>query len=296
MDDTNLIKLQHFFSVDTRIKKEMYNNTPPSDNGYLDEKSLCQYTDNLEDSLKYMFTELKCISLDIFGKDDYILNKIEDLEVLVKNSFYLSGLDIDKLRNFYKSFITNMEPDFIDEVKKECVGYKMFQDLPIDKANTVNELLHLIHSYVLNNENILHRIPVVAQKTNEYGYEIVLRGSSNNTFSELFNGLPLDLDVGPTDMVCLDDEKLLMMVRDRGHALTIEITLNNDIARVEYFIPKLCNIDMINVLPGVNKVNEDSCGATGIFEVNKNDLSGSLIAFISKVPMDSDMVFNNKTI
>ncbi len=38
--------------------------------------------------------------------------------------------------------------------------------------------------------------------------------------------------------------------------LTIEVTLNNNIARIEYFIPKLCNIEMINNLPGVNKVNK----------------------------------------
>ena len=29
MNNTNLIKIEHFFEVDNRIKKEMYNNVPP---------------------------------------------------------------------------------------------------------------------------------------------------------------------------------------------------------------------------------------------------------------------------
>ncbi len=80
-----------------------------------------------------------------------------------------------------------------------------------------------------------------------------------------------------------------MMIRDRGHALTIEISLNNNIARLEYFIPKLCNIDMINSLPGVNKVNKNSIGATGILEIDINKLPNCLFDLISRVPMDSDM-------
>ena len=82
------------------------------------------------------------------------------------------------------------------------------------------------------------------------------------------------------------------MVRDRGHALSIEITLNNDKARIEYFIPKLWNIDMINKLPGVNKVDNNSVGATGVIEVDKNELPQVLFNFISKVPMDSDMILH----
>lgn len=86
-----------------------------------------------------------------------------------------------------------------------------------------------------------------------------------------------------------------MMVRDVGHALTIEVTINNNIARMEYFIPKLCNINMINALPGVNKVNENSIGATGVIETDISNLSGTLFYFISKVPTDLDMVFESRT-
>ena len=65
-------------------------------------------------------------------------------------------------------------------------------------------------------------------------------------------------------------------------------------ARLEYFIPKLCNIDMINALPGVNKVNANSIGATGVIEVETANLSKTLFSFIEKVPTDDDMIFESK--
>lgn len=46
---------------------------------------------------------------------------------------------------------------------------------------------------------------------------------------------------------------------------------------------------MINRLPGVNKVNKDSVGATGVMEVKISDLPKTLFNFISMVPTDLDM-------
>ena len=123
MLDEKLIKLQHFFESDLKIKKEMYDMAPLGDNQYVDELSVEKYTDKINDSLIYMFSELKCIALDIFGVDSIVMNNIIMLEDKIKNSFYSCGFDIEKLRLFYKNCISNIEMDFIDLVKKECVGY-----------------------------------------------------------------------------------------------------------------------------------------------------------------------------
>ena len=69
MEDEKLIKLQHFFSVDVRIKKEIYDIAPQSLGEYTDEISVSKYTNELNDSLIYIFSELKCVVLDIFGKN-----------------------------------------------------------------------------------------------------------------------------------------------------------------------------------------------------------------------------------
>lgn len=288
MVDEGLIKLQHFFEVDLKIKKEMLNIAPP---GYNQNYDVEKYSDTINDSLIYIFSELKCIASDIFGLKSEIMNKIIVMENVIKNNFYSCGYDINKLRLFYKNCISDMELDFINAVKEECVGYTFGGTSSAQNAKTINEILHFMHSFVLNNEQILQSIPLINKKENDYKYPISLRGLKVPMFEQLLALFPNDLDVGWTDMVAVNERKLLMMVRDRGHALTIEITLNLQTARLEYFIPKLCNIDMINDLPGINKVNQDSVGATGVIEIPISDLPNVLFNFISKVPTDSDMVF-----
>lgn len=287
-----MIKLQHFFQVDLEIKKGMYA-LAPVNLKYYDESSIKKYTDNLDDLLSYIFIELKCIAIDIFGKNSNVILKISSMEEIIKNQFYSCGFDIDRLKKFYEIYISNMTNDFINGVKQECVGYKFGSTSSIEIACSLNEVLHFMHSYIINNENILESIPLISEKYNEFDYEIQLRGNKSDKFELIFKQFPENIYVGPTDMVIINEKKLIMMVRDRGHALSIEVSLNNDIARIEYFIPKLCNIDMINALPGINRVNNDSIGATGVIEVNINELSETLFNFISKVPMDSDMVFDN---
>ncbi len=284
-----IIKLQHFFETDLRIKKGMYNLAPTSIK-YLDENSIQKYTDELDELITYMFTEFKCISVDIFGKESNVLDRICFLENVTKNNFYSCGFDIEKLKKFYNNCISNMKQEFIDSVKDECVvGYPFCGTDSIEQATSTNEVLHFIHSYIVNNDEILQAIPLIKEKNNEYNYPISLRGVNTQQFNKLFEEFPLNMDVGWTDMVVINEKKLIMMVRDRGHALSIEVSLNGDIARIEYFIPKLCNIEMINKLPGVNKVNTDSIGATGVIQIPINDLSSTLFNFISKVPTDSDM-------
>ncbi len=222
------------------------------------------------------------------------MSKITEMENIIINNFYSCGYDIVKLQSFYKNFVSNMELDFINAVKEECVGYYIFSGFSsAKKAKTINEILHFMHSFILNNEQILQSIPLIDKKENDYEYPISLRGVKVPAFEQLLALFPNDLDVGCTDMVAINERKLLMMVRDRGHALTIEITLDLQKVRIEYFIPKICNVDMVNNLPGINKVNQDSVGATGIIDdIPISDLPNTLFNFISKVPMDSDIIIN----
>lgn len=290
MNQNLMVKLQHFFEVDLRIKREMYNIAPQSKEGYIDENTVLKYTDELNDSLNYIFSELKCVIVDLWGSESLAFKKVIELEKTIKNEFYSCGLDMNKLTLFYRNRISDMNLDFINLVKKNCVGYSMHSYGVIEQSNTINEILHFLHSYILNNEYILQALPELNKKINEYNYPITLRGTPSILFEKLFEQFPTNIDVGWTDMVTINEKKLLMMIRDRGHALTIEITLSGNIARVEYFIPKLCNIDMINSLPGINKVNQDSVGATGVFEKDINELPNALFDFIAHVPTDLDMV------
>ena len=83
------------------------------------------------------------------------------------------------------------------------------------------------------------------------------------------------------------------MIRDRGHALSIQIDISDqDNIYVDYYIPKICNIDMVNSLKGVRKVDEHSMFTNGCFQTNINNLNIELFKFISMVPTDLDMNFN----
>ncbi len=186
-----------------------------------------------------------------------------------------------------------MHLDFINSVKRECVGYTRGGFSSIEKATSINELLHFFHSYVLNNNYLLKSVTLIQSKKNEFNYPINLRGIYVSLFERIFQQFPTNMNVGWTDLVAINERKLIMMIRDRGHALSIEISILGNIARIEYFIPKLCNIDMINSLPGINPVNENSVGATGVFETNLINLPEELFYFISKVPTDSDMILKS---
>ena len=281
----NLIKLQHFFELDNRLKKEIYDICPPTD--YTDSESLVKYTDRLYESLNYIFAELKEIANDFFKDNSFVLSRIEAFEKVAKDGFYESGLDINNLRIFYKHYISNMKEDFLNSIKENCVGYKLSFSSPLNKTTSINEMIHFFHSHILNDDKLLGSIPLVSEKINKYEYPIRLRGLNVDKFNKVYDKFPFDLDCGDTDMVVVSENKLIMMVRDRGHALSMEITINKDKAKIEYFIPKICSINMVNELPGINKANENSVGATGVFEIDTNNLDTDIFNFINKVPTDS---------
>ena len=69
-----------------------------------------------------------------------------------------------------------MEPAFIDSVKSKCFGYYIFYSTsPADEATSINEILHFIHSYIINNEKILQSIPLLKKKNNSNNYNISLK-------------------------------------------------------------------------------------------------------------------------
>ena len=95
------------------------------------------------------------------------------------------------------------------------------------------------------------------------------------------------------------------MARDLGHALTVEIEYDENMAHVSYFIPKVCNILMVNKLKGITPVKVDENGnlktpyAKGSFEVETKDLLPTIIELLQNVPQDRDMsmeggIFENK--
>ena len=289
MSNEFLLRVQHFFEVDSKIKREMYNMDPPVDLEKLDNSVVHSYADDLNDFLNYAFSELKCIAVDICGYKSTAFDRVYNLELIIKNNFNSCNFDVNSLKSFYNTFISNMSIDFIDSVKNDCIGNSSKRELSsIKKAFSINEILHFFHSYILNNENVLQSIPVLKYKRSDNNYSIKLRGVRVPVFEQLFNSFPTNLDCGWVEMASINNNKFLMMVDNSDSILTFEISLYNDIATINYVVPKISNIEIIDSLPGVEKYGSDSSAVSGIFKVGVVDLNYELLEFVSKLSDNLD--------
>ena len=296
MDKENYEKLKKFITKDYKIKKEMIDLRPPLDTDAISHDAIVKYTDNAYDSLRFIIRELKNMSAMYDDNNQTFSKKLEELSKIWINEFIKCKTDINKLRAFYKAVVTDMDIEVIDDVGRNCVGYvpHFIPPYAIKKSNTINEMLHIIHSFVMNNEKILKSLNVVKRKVLSNEYPVTIYGEVNDISMNLFKDFPDELDVGWTDIISFGDiGKVFMMVRDRGHALTIEIDYNEEDVLVNYFIPKICNAQMTNRLPGIIKVRENADPldqTSGRFVTSKENLSSDIYRFIKMVPMDVNII------
>ena len=288
--DQNLKALKKFIKTDLSIKNDLLQLAPNNADNF-DEASKINYTDKLYQSLKYLEFDFKS-SFEGFGLSEAVNESLTDFFNKTREQLAIGNYKNTDCHEIFQKNFSNMSKDFIENVKKTFVGYTSFNlgDLnnSIKDAKTVNELLHSCHSYVMNNKELLSSITKISEKQNKFNYPIMLYGENTKQAEELFKKFPMDLDVGWTDIISLEDQ-IFMMIRDRGHALTIDIDTSKDDYFVKYFVPKLCNEDMIKALPGINKDNISSNGASGSFICNNKEFTDKLFSFIEKVPTDSDM-------
>ena len=286
MDD-NLKNIETFFKLNMEIKKLMFKCAPnDTDNYNIDFR--IKYGDKLYFALEDM--------LDYFKKLFNILNinhLNNDLENFFKNlqsELFKCDYNFNKLKAFYQTRFSNMDLNLINKVKETFVGYSLFNSIEsvFSDAKTINELLHVLHSYILNNENIYQSMPLLVEREILNGENIKLYGKQNEIAKNFFQNIPVDLNLGNTDIISLDN-KIIMMIRDLGHALTIEIDIENNKCMVKYFIPKMCNPKKVKLLKGINKINENVRFANGQFECNIEDLNTTLYTFLDMVPTDNDM-------
>ena len=246
--------IEYFFKTDLEIKKLLYKTDIPFDHNY-DKEYLASYADKLYNSLQTINYYFVKIINDL--KMGY--NYVEYINYLFKEynkKLLLCGTDFNKLSNFYTENIGGMRENFIDLVKDNCCGYKIDRGLNIFyEAKTVNELLHFIHHSIVNNEDYYQSMPKIEEKSNNDDYPITLYGNENEISRKIYDNFPLDLNVAFTDILSLKD-KVLIMVRDRGHALSIEIDVNENECDVSYFIPKICNVEMVNQLKGIDSTSK----------------------------------------
>ena len=289
-EQKNLETLKNFIKTDLNIKNDLLELAPNKTDNF-DESSKITYIDKLYKSLKDLEFDFKS-SLKGFNFDNKINESLTEFFNKEKEKLAISNYNNINCNEIYQNNFSDMSKTFIEDVKKTFVGYTSFNEndlnTSIKEAKTINELLHTCHSYIMNNQSILSSITKISEKQNQFKYPISLYGEQTKAAEELFNNFPMDLDVGWTDIISLEDQ-IFMMVRDRGHALTIDIDTSKDDYLIKYFVPKLCNEEMIKALPGVNKDNISQNGASGCFQCKNTEFTNKLFSFIEKVPTDNDI-------
>ncbi len=288
----NFNKLVSFFENDASIKKSLVDLAP--DKQYTSGRDDFEYADKLYKGFHHIKSDLQEIMQDYYPSE-----KIEERLQRIEDDIINSGVNFDELSRVYQSDFASMSENFNKGVRKQTVGYSLASNPHAmdEHAKSVNEILHLMHASIVNNENFLQQLPIL--KKDSRG-EVSLYGthdSLNNVALGIFEGMKNGGFV--TDIVTIK-ERTIMMVRDRGHALTVDIQKDPDGKYyIDYFVPKICNVDKVNMLPGVRKLEkrEDQNQArdftTGIFNINGNeDVVGKVLDFIAAVPTDDDIEMN----
>lgn len=286
----NYEKLDKFFKIDLKIK-DLILKTKPNEKIY-DTSGAIKYVDNLIkelDTIKdYFFWIIDTYSMCPYLKD-VINNSFNEYNEKLLNSNY----DYDKLTRIYQECILKMTSGLDKELQKNLFGYNINRKEveSFEKCKTINDYLHAFHFYIVNNEKIFHSMPIIDIQINKDDEPIILFGKENDLSRDLFNKYPVELGTGEVDILSFDDH-LLMMIRDVGHALSVDSTIENDNIRVSYFVPKSCNIEKVNKLKGVTKLDpltSDMFSPTnGEFVCKKEDFTSEMIDFISNVPTDID--------
>ncbi len=289
----NFNRLVRFLKNDLSIKESLIDMAPSNED--FSSAGEGAYLDDFYYDFRDIDSSMRDIMKDYYPSEVFEQKLNDWRQKVIENSG-----SAKKIAKLYSKEFTPISKEFIDKVHNNLVGYTDFDPHALDEdVHSVNEMLHLMHSSIVNNEQILQDLPVLDKS--EQG-SVVLYGTGeaeNNVAEGIFRELSAQ-ETGPydfcTDIVLLKD-RTLMMARDRGHALTVDIQKDSDGKMyVNYFIPKICNARKVNSLPGVRKVPENApalTATTGVFNTESEaDATSKVVEFLNMVPTDDDIEYS----
>ena len=287
----NLEQIMKFMDSDMSIKKIM-EELAPRDEDLYSEGARIDYLDKQNkkvQDIEFYFSKMIKAIPDFRDKEALIKTKIKEIkDEILKVDYSEQGV-----KNSHQKCISNMSPKLIERVKTDFFGYSGLYskfDGTIEDVKSFNELLHVMHSYVTNNQDILETMPIVDRKEGEYA-EYTLYGKESEEARKIFDSInPETTKAGTTQILALDN-KILMMVRDRGHALTLDIDTSEEKPLVNYFVPKVTNRKMVSQLRGVYGFDKSqSDNAVGKFQIEDvSNIGTEVIDFVENVPGDEAM-------
>ena len=318
-----LEELEYFFNTDLKIKQIMLD-CAPNEMDATDEK---EYYKKIRIKLNSVYSLLsRFLTGPFFTEPNFLIkipkiesdgirisfqtiesnalqilkDKMQSLNSLLQDSEYNNS----NLNEIYNQIFSHMNDELINNVRNKLYGFNSSHQYAFEhtlsEASSINEILHVLHTYVENNPDILASLPVVKSKEQP---EMRKKTIGNNTFcklvghenNKLANQIFDELDILSSSYIVALDNKVMMMVRDYGHALTIQITeLDNGTVKVDYYIPDLkddYNVENLNVLmPEIQQtVHKSANNAVGGFAIDRNNAPSVICSFIDLIPKDEGL-------
>jgi hypothetical protein len=212
-----------------------------------------------------------------------IKKKVNEIEDNYLRGFYKEseGNPVGNYSQSFKKYAMDLNSDIVKEIFLTMNGYYVeinssFNEI-LSKITSFNELLNLVHAYILENQ---WAIPLWAKESQDNGIAIRIK--------EVIDKRRKEIDSDLIYIISFKDKEVFMQIRDYGHALSIKVSrTGQDKLQVEYKIPKSFGRKMVEGLRGFYKYFDEGDTAMGSFEVNEIDIGNDLVDFIKKVPTDS---------
>lgn len=308
MEEENYNNFINFLEIDNKIKEKLIKIAPnKTDSKDLDSK--IDYYDKLYKSINEFKAMFKS-AISIFKDDGINVNLDEFFDNLYRN---MINIDMkDSCNKTYSRLFSDMSKRYVNEVNENCVGKDDAKI--INNAKTINELLYGIYFEVLNNEKIIKDLPKIDEKKiidkNETSDFILLGKDNNKLARKVFDMLCENKNIKRKNgfwYIVEVDDKILVMAKDSGHAITIEINMFDAQKserkfskgiQVIYFISKVTNLDEVKSLPGID--NASSKNASGKFIIDNTKLkskkgvkdiditASKIIDFLYRIPKDGE--------
>lgn len=265
----NFKKIENFFKIDLIIKN-LINNTFPNNADRNNPSEIISYVQKLNDTIdRIELLFLRIVRSFEFGSniEEYIENTFKKYQQQVLEC----GYNYYRLEQTFIKMFTSMSPELVKKVNEEIIGYSCFIDLEdiLSQSTSINEILHVFHTYVVNNENILQSSMMKLEKGRTRLY-----GEKTPIATSIFDGLDNFMADSEKTILSISDNHIIIMLRDFGHATTLDINIDKENTWIDYFIPKVCNYLMVNSLPGIRKIEEGTYFPTakGMIVVKTADL------------------------
>lgn len=265
------------------------------------------------DKLTKNFEEIfSCIDhLLITESNDIVTSlraKVSEIASGLKSDVIKAGLDWQLLQSTYANDVATMSADYVRRVADTIYSFMDMSDTNIQSiqelihdSHSFNELLHLTHSYVMNNDELRDALELWSDSNNEEHYIRGLGGRSEiaeDIYQKFLEAWRLGDDYAregwrhkapiAVDIV-LAGNILHIVVRDYGHSLNLIINTNSDQQDnilIQYHMSKVPNEAMVYQLPGISTVRRTY--ASGQWLASSKNLGGEIINFVKQVPTDID--------